>query len=96
MTAVGGDPGSVDSGAGALRSVAAAIGQTAPGVSAAGRSGAAAVADSPIAGALSRFAAAYSQTLTDLETETHAAATLAANAAADLATAGGSGRAYAR
>jgi hypothetical protein len=96
MTTVGGDPGSVDSGANALRSVGTAIGQTASGVSSAGHSGAAAVADSPIAGALSRFAAADSQTLTDLETETRAAATLAANAAADLATAGGAGREYAR
>lgn len=93
---VGGDPGTVDSGADALRAVASAVGQTASGISSAGSSGAAAVADSPIAGALSRFAAAYSQTLTDLETETRAAATLAANAAADLATAGGSGREYAR
>ena len=73
-----------------------AIGGTASGVSSAGRSGSPAVADSPMAGALSRFAAAYSQTLTDLETETRAAATLAANAAADLATAGGTGRSYAR
>lgn len=86
---VGGDPGAVSAGGSALASVATAVGQTAPGISSAGSSASAAAADSPIAGAVSRFAAAYSQTLTDLETETRAAATLATNAGADLATAGG-------
>ena len=89
---VGGDPGAVSAGGSGLASVATAIGQTGSGVTSAGSAAASAAADSPIAGAVSRFAAAYAQTLTDLETETRAAATLATNAAADLATAGGGPR----
>lgn len=86
---VGGNPGAVSAGGTALASVATAVGQTASGITSAGSTAASAASDSPIAGAVSRFAAAYSQTLTDLETETRAAATLASNAAADLAVAGG-------
>ena len=93
MSVVGGDPGVVSSGAGELTSVGTTVGQAATAVNSAGRSAAGGAGDTPLGAALERFAAAFSQNLTDLETEIRAAATLAGNGAADLATAGGTGHA---
>lgn len=88
-SAVGGDPDVISTGATSLRTTAQAIGTHAAGITRGGSTGSAGAATDPMAGALLRFAAAFSQTVADVETEMLAASALAANAAADLHTAGG-------
>lgn len=86
---VGGSPDTISTGAQDLRSAGRSIGTAAAGITKAGSLGSAAAVTDPMAGAISRFAAAFAQTTSDIETEMLAASSLAANAAADLATAGG-------
>lgn len=90
--AVGGDPSTISSGAHDLRAAGHSVGTAASAISKAGAQGSAAAQTEPMSGAISRFAAAFAQTTSDIETEMQAASMLAANAAADLHTAGGGAR----
>lgn len=89
---VGGDPDAIATGAKALISTGNSVGKHATDIDGAGRTGSAAAVTDPMAGAIARVAAAFSQTVTDIEVEMRAAGQLAANAAADLQTAGGGPR----
>lgn len=92
MSVVGGDSGSVGAGGDGLATAAGAVGGASSGINSAGGQAEGAAGDPRVSAAMSRFTAAWSQTTTDLQTEMQAAAMLARNAAADLATAGGSPR----
>ena len=91
MGVVGGVPEHISVGAQTLSSVAKAV-DTMPGEVNAGAADAAGACGHPVlAGAADRFGACWSHRLGALATEVYAAGELAANAAADLATAGGQG-----
>lgn len=89
MGNVGGDPSRMTGGAGTLHQVASAVSAAHTAISGDGNRAAGAAGDAALSGALSRFAAAWSSMLTDTGTQLTAASQLAANAAQDLATAGG-------
>jgi hypothetical protein len=80
----GGDPDSIGAGGAQLLRAAGSIGSRATGVDRVGARGGPACGSSPVAAALARFVAAYSQFVTDVGIETTALATLAGNAATDL------------
>lgn len=90
---VGGSPDTISAGATHLKSVARSVGSAGPAIDKAGSEGSAAAVTEPLAGAIARFGAAFGRTAVDVETEMEAASLLAANAAADLHTAGGQGHA---
>ena len=89
MGGVGGTPDTISAGAQQLRRTGTAVGTVATGIADAGNSGSAAAETDPMAGAISRFAAAFAETARAVETEMQAASALAANAADDLRVAGG-------
>lgn len=88
-TPTGGNPGTIAAGADGLRAAAAAVGTTSKGITSSGSQAAGAAGDARLTAAINRFAAAWSQTTTDLDTQMRAAAMLARNGANDLAVAGG-------
>lgn len=89
MGNVGGDPSRMTGGAAALHKAAAAVSSAHTAIGSDGARAAGAAGDPTLAAALSRFAAAWSTMLVDTGTQLRAASQLAANAAQDLATAGG-------
>lgn len=86
---VGGNPATISNGSTGLGRAATTVASTAKAITSAGSTGSAAAGTDPMAGAISRLAAAFAQTATDVGTELRAAGLLANNAAQDLATAGG-------
>ncbi|WP_375488723.1 hypothetical protein [uncultured Jatrophihabitans sp.] len=86
---VGGNPASISDGASGLGRAARVVGSTAAAINSAGSQGSGAAGGDPMSGAISRLAAAFSQTASDVEIELQAASKLAGNAAQDLTTAGG-------
>jgi hypothetical protein len=86
---VGGNPASIANGSTGLSRAATTVGATTKAINSAGSQGSAAAGGDPMAGAISRLAAAFAQTASDVEIELRAAGMLANNAAHDLATAGG-------
>ncbi len=88
---VGGDPDHVGAGAASLRRAAAAIGSMPAQLTGASNGSASSCGQPPLALAAERFGACWSHRVAAIATQTYAAAELANNAAADLATAGGHG-----
>ncbi len=89
MSNVGGDPSAMSGGAATLHREGSALDQLRAGITAAGGSVSGAAGEAALAGAVDRFTAAWSTMLGDTGLQIGTAAQLAANAAADLTTAGG-------
>lgn len=89
MAVVGGAPDAVRSGSRDLARAAAALGLMPAEVATTGGRAASASGSAPVSVAAERWAACWSRYLAALEVQTHAAAALAENAAADLDAADG-------
>ena len=93
VTPVGGDPDAISAAAVPLRRAGATVASASSTLGSAGSAGAEAVGSAAAAAALSRFGAVASRAADDIQIQLQAAGTLAANGGADLAAAGGWGRA---
>jgi hypothetical protein len=91
MGIVGGIPEEIEAGAQSLRTVADGLASFPAKHNAAGRAAASACGHDVLALAVDRFSACWSARVDALAIEVGACSMLAANAAADLATAGGPG-----
>jgi hypothetical protein len=91
VTNVGGDPSAMTGGAKDLNRSGGIVHDMGPHLRTQVTGAAGAAGEESLAGALRRFGAAWSEVATDTGTQVLAASQLAANAAADLDAAGGSG-----
>jgi hypothetical protein len=91
VTNVGGDPSAMTGGAKDLNRSGGTVQAMGPHLRTRTGSAAGAAGEESLAGALRRFGAAWAEVLADTGTQILAASQLAANAAADLDAAGGTG-----